>query len=131
VVLLNVIFIPHFFTGLGKTEIEPIQSTEPSKQEEDVSDYLECIAESWRAKGIDVECVYVTGTTEESIIAYARTYKADLIALVTHDHSPWNRLILGSTTDYIIRKSGIPVLVLCKDNTKVKNQGKSLGNIIA
>jgi nucleotide-binding universal stress UspA family protein len=116
VVLLNVIIVPTFLVGVGKTEIEPSESIQLIESEEKVYDYLEDIAETWREKGLDVECVTVEGTIEESIITYARTFKISLIALATHDRGVLSRLIVKSTTDLVLRKSGIPVLAICPDN---------------
>jgi nucleotide-binding universal stress UspA family protein len=116
VVLLNVIVVPSVLTGLGKTEIEPSESTQLTESEEKVYDYLETIAKTWREKGLDVECATVEGTIEESIITYARTYKIGLIALATHDRGALSRLIVKSTTDFVLRKSGIPVLAICPEN---------------
>jgi nucleotide-binding universal stress UspA family protein len=116
VTLLSVIIVPSVLAGLGKTEIEPSESTQPTESEEKAYDYLEDIAETWREKGLDVECATVEGTIEESIITYARTYKIDLIALATHDRGVLSRLFVKSTTDFVLRKSAIPVLAICPDN---------------
>jgi nucleotide-binding universal stress UspA family protein len=121
IVLLNVIVVPLVFTGLGKIEIEPSESTPMMESEEKVDGYLEDIAENWRDKGLDVECATVVGTIEESILTYAKTYKIDLIALATHDRGALSRLIVKSTTDFVLRKSGIPVLAICPDNVPSLN----------
>jgi nucleotide-binding universal stress UspA family protein len=121
IVLLNVIVVPLVFTGLGKIEIEPSESTPMMEFEEKVDGYLEDIAENWRDKGLDVECATVVGTIEESILTYAKTYKIDLIALATHDRGALSRLIVKSTTDFVLRKSGIPVLAICLDNVPSLN----------
>jgi nucleotide-binding universal stress UspA family protein len=127
VVLLNVIVVPTVLAGFGKTEIEPTQSTQfseqESEQEEESNYYLESIAGTLREKGLDVECVTVEGTIEESIITYARNYEIGLIALSTHGNSGLSRFILRSTTEFILRKSGIPVLAICPRGTPVLNAG--------
>jgi nucleotide-binding universal stress UspA family protein len=117
VILLNVIIIPTIFTGLGKTEIEPSFSIPPTEQEENADIYLERIAEVWRREGLDVECITVEGTVEESIISCVKIFDINLIAFVTHDHGSLRRFILGSTADYVLRKSRIPVLTICPDST--------------
>jgi nucleotide-binding universal stress UspA family protein len=124
VVLLNVIIVPTALAGLGKIEIEPAQSAQFSEQEEAVNHYLEGIAETWRENGLDVECVTVAGTIEESIVTYARTYKIDLIALATHGRCGLSRFILGSTVETVLRKSGIPILAIYPDSTPVINAGE-------
>jgi nucleotide-binding universal stress UspA family protein len=117
VVLLNVIVMPTVFADLGKTELEPTQSTQFSEQEKEANYYLESIARTLRDKELDVECVTVEGTIEESIITYARAYGISLIALATHGRSGLSKLILGSTTEFVLRESGIPVLAICPDKT--------------
>jgi nucleotide-binding universal stress UspA family protein len=121
VVFLNVIIVPSVLAGFGKTEIEPSESTQFTESEDRARDYLETIAETWREKGLDVECATVEGTIEESIITYARTYKVGLIALTTHDRGALSRLIVKSMTDFVLRKSGIPVLAICPDNVPGTN----------
>ncbi len=113
VVLLNVIVVPTVLAGFGETEIELTQSTRSSEQEEKVDYYLESLAQTLREKGLDVECVTVEGTVEESIITYAKTYEIGLIALTMYGRSGFSRSILGSTTELVLRKSGIPVLAIC------------------
>jgi nucleotide-binding universal stress UspA family protein len=121
VILLHVIVVPTIIAGFGEMEINPTQLTQPGELEEEMNPYLEGISETLSARGLDVGCVTVEGTIEESIITYARTYNIGLIALVTHDHSALSRFILGSTTDIILRKSGIPILVICPDNAAIFN----------
>ena len=121
VVLLNAIIVPTVLAGFGKTEIEPSQSTRLTESEEEANYYLEGIAETWREKGLDIECVTVEGTIEESIITYAKTYEISLIALATHDRGALSRLIFGSTTDFVLRKSRIPILAICPGSTTVLN----------
>ena len=113
VVLLNVIVVPTVLAGFGETEIEPTQSTRSSEQEEKVDYYLESLAQTLREKGLDVECVTVEGTVGESIITYAKSYEIGLIAIAMYGRSGLRRCILGSTTELVLRKSGIPVLAIC------------------
>jgi nucleotide-binding universal stress UspA family protein len=123
VVLLNVIVVPTVLAGFGKTEIEPAQSAQFSEQAEAANYYLESIARTLRDKGLEVECVTVEGTIEESIITYARNYEIGLIALATHGRSGLSRFILRSTTEFTLRKSGIPVLAICPHGTPALNAG--------
>jgi nucleotide-binding universal stress UspA family protein len=110
VILLNVIIMPSLLEGLGKVELGPERLTVESEYEEEAARYLDYTAITLRERGLDVECVTVEGTVEESILACARTYKASLIALVNHNHCRFSRFVLGSITDIIQKKAGIPVL---------------------
>jgi len=120
VVLLNVLIVPLHLSGIGKTEIVIKQSAYVSEREEGIDNYLEQIAEPLREKGLNVECVTIEGTIEESIIAYARTYKVGLIAMASHGRRGLNRLFSGSSTESLLRKSGIPILALCPGKTTPK-----------
>jgi nucleotide-binding universal stress UspA family protein len=119
VLLLNVVIVPAILAGFGQTEIEQCQSIQSGEQEEGIDYYLENLAGNLRERGLDVVCVAVEGTIEESILAFARTNEIGLIAMATHHHLALVRFVLGSTTDIVIRKSGIPVLVLCPDNSSI------------
>jgi nucleotide-binding universal stress UspA family protein len=110
IILLNVIIVPSLLVSVGKTELEPKQSTEISEGEEEAARYLDSTARTLMERGLDVDCVIVEGTVEESIIACARTYKASLIALASHNRCRLIRFVLGSITDFIQKKTGIPVL---------------------
>lgn len=110
IILLNVIIVPSLLVRVGKTELEPKQSTEISKGEEEAARYLDFTARTLMERGLDVDCAIVEGTVEESIIACARTYNANLIALASHNRCRLIRFILGSITDFIQKKAGIPVL---------------------
>ncbi len=110
IVLLNVIIVPSLLVRVGKAELEPNQSTEILECEEETARYLDDTARKLIEKGLDVDCVIVEGIVEESIIACATKYEASLIALARHNRCKFMRVILGSITDYIQRKAGIPVL---------------------
>jgi nucleotide-binding universal stress UspA family protein len=117
IVLLNVLIVPLYFKGIGKTEVVIKQSAYVSEREEKVDNYLERIAEPLRKRGLNVECVTIEGTIEESILTYAGTYEVGLIAMASHGRSGLNRVISGSATESVLRKSGIPVLAVCPSRT--------------
>ena len=54
----------------------------------------------------------VAGTPHTEIVDYARGNDIDLIVMGTHGHSGVGRLLLGSTTDRVIRKTSVPVLTV-------------------
>ncbi len=47
----------------------------------------------------------------DGIVAIAEQEKADFIVMGTRGLDPMRRTLLGSVSDYVIRHSGIPVLV--------------------
>ena len=74
--------------------------------------YLEKLAQPLRDKGVDVECVVLQGRANENIVEYARDNQVGLIAMATHGHGGLRRVIFGSTAEYVLRNSGLPVLVI-------------------
>ncbi len=81
--------------------------------EEEAKDYLEKVAESLRLKGLQVNYIVLqTGLVGDAIVGYAHDQKFDLIAIATHGHGGLGRLLLGSVADYILQKSGLPILVI-------------------
>jgi universal stress protein A len=50
------------------------------------------------------------GTPFVEIIRYAREVEAKLIVMSTHGHSGLKHVLLGSTTEAVVRKSDCPVL---------------------
>jgi nucleotide-binding universal stress UspA family protein len=82
------------------------------KEMEETPGYLEAKAQPLRDKGLDVECVVLEGIVSEAIIDYARDNGVGLIAIATHGHSGLRQIALGSTAEYLLRHSGLPVLMV-------------------
>jgi nucleotide-binding universal stress UspA family protein len=51
------------------------------------------------------------GIVNHTLLDYARRFNVDLIVMSSHLRGGLKRLTLGSTTDYLIRNSEIPVLI--------------------
>ena len=61
--------------------------------------------------GLEVDChAVVGGTPEEEICSVARERGCDLIAMSTHGRSGFQRLVLGSVAEGVLRHSDVPVL---------------------
>ena len=82
------------------------------KEQGEAFDYLEKIADTLREKGLDTESVVLEGDPGEAMVSYANNNDIELIAVATHGRTGLRRAVLGSVTDYILRKSGLPVLVI-------------------
>jgi nucleotide-binding universal stress UspA family protein len=74
--------------------------------------YLEKIAKPLRKKGIQVEVVSILGRTGEAILDYAESNNVNLITIATHGRSGLRRDVFGSVADYVLRESGLPMLVI-------------------
>lgn len=86
--------------------------------EQEAETYLKNIAQSLEAKGIKVEAVTLQGAQlGEGIVDYANKNDIDLIAIATHGRSGLGRAVFGSVADYVLRHSGIPILVIKPKST--------------
>jgi nucleotide-binding universal stress UspA family protein len=62
--------------------------------------------------GADLVKLMPEGHPREEILKAAEVWDADLIVIGTHGRSGLMRLLLGSTAEYIVRHSKIPVMVV-------------------
>ncbi len=76
------------------------------------SDYLEELATPLRERGIQVEAVTILGRAEEAILDYAESNSVKLITIATHGRGGLRRAVFGSVADYVLRESGLPILVI-------------------
>lgn len=67
------------------------------------------ISEKW---GITTRTEVVDGPPAMAIATYAREMEVDLIVMTTHGRGGISRMWLGSVADAVIRRSGVPVLLL-------------------
>lgn len=58
------------------------------------------------------ETVLAEGNSADEIVEQARKVGADLIVMATHARRGLKRLFIGSVSDDVIRKCGVPVLVV-------------------
>lgn len=66
------------------------------------------------ARRCGVVATYLTweGQPGEAIVAAAEAESADLVVVGTHGRSVIGRLLLGSVSEYVVRHSRVPVLVV-------------------
>jgi len=63
---------------------------------------------------IQPELVVHEGVPADSILSFAQARKADLIVMGTHGRRGFDRLVLGSVTDRVMRTAPCPVLAISK-----------------
>jgi len=61
---------------------------------------------------IKTKKVVVEGKSDEEIMKYAEENNVDLIVMASHGHSGIERVLLGSTTERVVRKAPCPVLTV-------------------
>ena len=75
--------------------------------------YLESLAQRLREAGLNVECVTLRGPQSgRAIVDYADGHEVALIAIATHGRSGLGRLVFGSVADFVLNKSGLPILLI-------------------
>ncbi len=71
---------------------------------------LQKVADDLIRSDLKSETQVMVGYAADEIVRVAEEEKADLIVIATHGHSGFERLLLGSVTERVIRHSPCPVL---------------------
>ncbi len=118
VVLLEVTLPPSAIveplTGFYRTT--PIEKV--LREEAEARVYLRRLAQRLRKRGLKVSTVTVPGDPGKTIVSYASKNAADLIALSTHGRSGLLRLAFGSVAEYVLKRSGLPILIIKPEASK-------------
>lgn len=112
VTLLRMIAPPAAVTSPYIPHAAHITHDEIEHRTADAQQYLDGVAASLRERGREVQAVALMDYhAAHGILRYAEENDVDLISLSTHGRSLISRLLLGSTTDKVVRASSVPVLV--------------------
>jgi nucleotide-binding universal stress UspA family protein len=117
VVLLHVVTEPVIVTpGIPGAAGAPVETPgmleQMQKEQKEASIYLEDVANHLQERGLSVEPVILQGVAGATIINYANENDIGLIAIATHGRSGLGRVVFGSVADYVLRNSGLPILVI-------------------
>lgn len=83
------------------------------EDEREAETYLKSLADKLQTEtGLRVTYDKVLGPAGPAIVEYCRNQEIELIAIATHGRSGFGRALLGSIADYVIRHSGIPILLI-------------------
>jgi len=78
---------------------------------------------------IQPELVVQIGIAADSIVSFAQLQKADVIVMGTHGRRGFDRLMLGSVTDRVMRTAPCPVLAASKPPHGSVAAGKERGHV--
>jgi nucleotide-binding universal stress UspA family protein len=78
---------------------------------------------------IQPELVVQIGVAADSILSFAQLQKADVIVMGTHGRRGFDRLMLGSVTDRVMRAAPCPVLAASKPPHGSVAAGKERGHV--
>lgn len=101
-----------FASGRGVPEALELSRQLEDAQIVQAEEYLEHAEIRLKDEGFQVETELGEGSPHEHIIDYAKKHGIDLIIMATHGHGGLKRMLLGSTTDRVIRTGEVPVLVV-------------------
>ena len=73
---------------------------------------LQQYAERLRAEGIDCVALLVQGATVETILHEAEKLSVGMIVVGSHGRGALMRVLVGSTSEGLLRRSSLPVLVV-------------------
>ncbi len=79
---------------------------------------LEELSAPLRAKGIEVEPVWLVGMAVDDIVEQAELRKADFIVMGSHGHGALYHLFSGSVVNGVLQHTKVPVLVIPAVSTK-------------
>ena len=85
--------------------------------------YLRRKLRTLTSKGIEGTYHVAVGEPGKSIIRHSAEIKADLIVMMTSGKGGLKRAILGSVADEVVRKAGVPVLLLPKQRRQGRRKG--------
>jgi nucleotide-binding universal stress UspA family protein len=103
----------------------PLSGTaEPSASS--ILEYLETLATGLRGRGIQVTACGESGNPTEMILEKAQTFGVNLIAMTTHGRSGLSRLLFGSVTEGVLRRSPVPVITLSAAQPRWPGEGLGL-----
>jgi nucleotide-binding universal stress UspA family protein len=75
------------------------------------------------------ERVVQVGVAADSILSFAQSQKADVIVMGTHGRRGFDRLMLGSVTDRVMRRAPCPVLATSQPPHHSVAAGKQRGHV--
>lgn len=101
----------HVADGWAARNVRQLNLRESEEMRED-REYLEHIAESLEADGIETESVLAGGSPAEEIADAALREGCDLIAMSTHGHRFLKDLLYGSVANEVRHISRVPVLLV-------------------
>jgi nucleotide-binding universal stress UspA family protein len=100
----------------GVADVEIINS-----QQEYSKKLLNDITEKY-GDGLVITHFNELGSTQETIIDCAAQFNADLIVIGTHSRTGFDRFLMGSVAEYVVRHSPVAVLVVPLKAEEMDNQ---------
>src|SRR5688500_14440872 len=97
----------------------PVIVEDPVMRERDAEEYLAPLAAELRGRGIEATWEVRRGQAATVILAAAKSFQADLIAMSTHGRSGLGRLLFGSVAEQVLRHADVPVFLMRQTEAQV------------
>ena len=95
----------------GPEMLLPVMVLTPELRAE-IMTHLKQLVESEALTALPCECEVREGAPAEEILARVQTSRPDLLVLGTHGRSGFERLVLGSVAERVLRKASCPVVTV-------------------
>jgi nucleotide-binding universal stress UspA family protein len=105
------VLVMHVADGWAARNIKQLDLRESEEMKEDRV-YLEGVAASLEADGIEADSLLASGDPASEIAQAAIREQCDLIAMSTHGHKLLNDMLRGSVASTVRHASTIPVLLV-------------------
>jgi nucleotide-binding universal stress UspA family protein len=102
--------VPVAAAGPGLVAFEPIVLT--SADRDQLLAAVTSFARAESAPGVTIDAVVREGNAAGEIVEEATNMKADLLVIGTHGRSGFERLLLGSVAEKVLRKASCPVMTV-------------------
>ena len=79
----------------------------------EATSYVEKVA---KAAGIEAESIVLKGDPAEKILNFAEEQNVDMIVVGSHGKGGFERLVIGSVSEKVVRHAKVPVLVVREQN---------------
>ena len=73
---------------------------------------LQLVSQELRSQGLECEAILVQGPTIETILHEVEKLSVDMVVIGSHGKGVLRHLLVGSTSEGVLKKSSIPVLVV-------------------
>ena len=104
--LISVIEIGHYTSDARASYLDSLIDAAIRRNQE----YLQRVAKTFPSASVG--CTVEAGVPEEVIITKAAENRGNLIAMATHGRSGFNRWLLGSVAEKVVRGASNPVLLV-------------------
>jgi nucleotide-binding universal stress UspA family protein len=109
---ITVLYAQPFILTAASAAVTPTlpPSVAAARDREQVLESMRCLLRDVADGGVSMRFEVIEGAAAPVILERAQALPSDLIVMGTHGHSGFERFVLGSVTEKVLRKASCPVL---------------------